>query len=418
MKQRKSQPKNNPYYIRKVSGGLNGAVAGQPLISTANVLCNCVGYANGRFNEIINDPDLKGISKTFKYQLVCNAENFIESAKNQGLEISKKPVVGGIMVWQKGKTLNSYDGAGHVEVVEAVNDDGSIKCSSSGWNGWAFRSITRTNKNGNWGQVSPYKYRGCIVNPSVKATATKRAVPKKKEKWRITRSKGLYLYSKPSKSGKKLMRLSKGIVSTIHDVKVGKTSCFAKVKKDGQWGWILIYDRNGIYCAEKSKETMADKIVDACKTQAEWMKNFTYKWESNPTIEKSKKRGTCVTFTACVLQRVGLVKSGKYIWHNGRGYGSGKVYGDTSKMNVIYMGNKTFAKLKSKLQKGDVVLCDDNRSGEEGNGGHVMIFSGKWTRDGNPMVYDQNSATYAKNGKSLLRVYSKSRKILAICRAK
>lgn len=169
MKQRTKQPKNNKYYIRQVSGGFNGAIAGEPTITGANVLCNCVGYANGRFNEIVNDPDLKGIEKKFKYQLVCNAENFIESAKNQGLKVSKTPVLGGIMVWQRGATLSGNDGAGHVAVVEQINKDGSIITSESGWNGFAFKRITRTNSNGRWGQTSAYKFRGCIINPSVKS---------------------------------------------------------------------------------------------------------------------------------------------------------------------------------------------------------------------------------------------------------
>lgn len=168
MKTRKSQPKNNKYYIRQANGGLNGAVKGYPTISGANVLCNCVGYANGRFNEIINDPDLKGISKTFKYQLVCNAENFIESAKKQGLSISSKPITGGIMVWQKGKTLGGGDGAGHVAVVEEVYSDGTILTSESGYGAWAFKTIRRSNSNGRWGQSSAYKFRGCIINPAVK----------------------------------------------------------------------------------------------------------------------------------------------------------------------------------------------------------------------------------------------------------
>lgn len=166
MKIRTSQPKSNKCYIRQVSGGLNGAVAGKPIIKGANVLCNCVGYANGRFNEIINDPELQGIVKSFKYQLVCNAENFIESAKKQGLKISAVPTVGGIMVWQKGSTLSGKDGAGHVEVVEQVYNDGTILCSSSGWNGWAFRTLRRNNNNGRWGQAAGYKFRGCIINPN------------------------------------------------------------------------------------------------------------------------------------------------------------------------------------------------------------------------------------------------------------
>lgn len=161
MKQRLTQPKNNKYYIRIVSGGYNGAVAGSPVIKGANVLCNCVGYANGRFNEII------GKDKCV-YQLTCNAENFIESAKRQGLKISSTPIEGGIMVWQKGATLGGADGAGHVAVVEAVYDDGTILTSESGWASWAFKTIRRSNSNGRWGQASAYKFRGCIINPAVK----------------------------------------------------------------------------------------------------------------------------------------------------------------------------------------------------------------------------------------------------------
>lgn len=170
MKNRTTQPKNNKYYIRTVSGGLNGAVAGKPTIKGANVLANCVGYANGRFNEIINDPDLKGINKAFRYQLVCNAENFIEAAKSKGLKVSSVPYEGGIMVWRKGKTLKSSDGAGHVAIVEQVYDDGTILTSESGYGSadWAFKMFRRSNSNGRWGQGSAYTFRGCIINPSVK----------------------------------------------------------------------------------------------------------------------------------------------------------------------------------------------------------------------------------------------------------
>lgn len=173
MKKRLTQPKNNKYYIRTVTGGLNGAVAGSPTIAGANVLCNCVGYANGRFNEAINDPNLMGTISRFQYQLTCNAENFIESAKRQGLKISSKPVTGGTMVWQKGSTLGGGDGAGHVAFVEAVYDDGTILTSESGWSAWAFKTVRRDNSNGRWGQASAYKFRGCIINPVVKSTIEK-----------------------------------------------------------------------------------------------------------------------------------------------------------------------------------------------------------------------------------------------------
>lgn len=168
MKVRTSCPSKNKYYIMKSTGGLNGAVKGSPTQKYANVLDNCVGYANGRFSEIINDPNLEGIAKTMPYQLVCNAENFIESAKKQGLKISSTPVEGGIMVWQKGRTLSGGDGAGHVAVVEEVYSDGTILTSESGWASWAFKLVRRNNSNGRWGQNSAYKFRGCIINPGVK----------------------------------------------------------------------------------------------------------------------------------------------------------------------------------------------------------------------------------------------------------
>lgn len=174
MKIRTTIPKNNPYYIRQVNGGLNGAVAGSPTIAGANVLANCVGYCNGRFAESQNDSELRGIVKPFKYQLVCNAENFIESAQRQGLKISKTPTVGGIMVWQKGATLGGGDGAGHVAFVEAVYEDGSIYTSESGWGSreWAFKNLRRNNSNGRWGQTEAYKFRGCIINPSINGGKT------------------------------------------------------------------------------------------------------------------------------------------------------------------------------------------------------------------------------------------------------
>lgn len=158
---RTTKPQNNPYYICKSDGGYSNACKGSPTDPTATVLANCVGYANGRFAEIIGKPYIE-------YQLVCNAENFIERAVGMGLKISPKPTLGGIMVWQKGKSLSGKDGAGHVCVVEQIIDDNTIFTSESGYNAKSpFWNQTRTNNNGRWGQSSEYSFRGCIVNPSV-----------------------------------------------------------------------------------------------------------------------------------------------------------------------------------------------------------------------------------------------------------
>lgn len=167
MKKRTTQPKNNKYYIRQVNGGYNGAIKGYPAVKGADVLCNCVGYANGRFNEIIG-------KKKCVYQLTCNAENFIERAKSLGLKVSKEPTLGGILVWQKG-SLKKSDGAGHVAVVEEIISKNEIMTSESGYGHFAFKNFHRKNNNGRWGIGAGYQYRGCIVNPAV---TTKKPVSK------------------------------------------------------------------------------------------------------------------------------------------------------------------------------------------------------------------------------------------------
>lgn len=149
----------NKYYITIESGGWNNAVKGKPLDKYCDVLANCVGYANGRFAEI---QGTEGI----KYQLICNAENFIEAAKEQGLQISDVPVIGGIMVWNKG-SLSGNDGVGHVAIVEKILDNNTIYTSESGYGSFKFANFIRKNINGNWGLDNSYNFRGCIVNPII-----------------------------------------------------------------------------------------------------------------------------------------------------------------------------------------------------------------------------------------------------------
>ena len=167
---RTAKPSGNKCYIRKASGGWSNAIKGKPTDKHANVLSNCVGYANGRFAEIINE--IRGTTG-IKYQLVCNAEDFIEKAKKMGLEIATHPTLGGIMVWQKGKIGTGSDGAGHVAIVEKIIDDNTIYTSESNYGGTAFLNCTRHNSTGRWGLSSKYKFRGCIINPAVRTEPEK-----------------------------------------------------------------------------------------------------------------------------------------------------------------------------------------------------------------------------------------------------
>lgn len=160
----------------------------------------------------------------------------------------------------------------------------------------------------------------------------------------------------------------------------------------------------------KPEPTKADKIMSACKTQANWMKNYKYSWESNPTIAKSKKKGTCVTYVACVLQRLGYLKSGQYIWHNE----NGKVTHANSKMSVMYP-NRKIKSCRSILKAGDVIIA--GKKGDVAAGSHIFIFSGKWS-DGDPIIWDNHSAERVKKGKNGAHTYNGNKKIIAVIRMK
>lgn len=162
--------------------------------------------------------------------------------------------------------------------------------------------------------------------------------------------------------------------------------------------------------------TLGDKVLKECYNQAVWMKNAKYGKYSPVTLAHSKTYGTCVTYEGCVYQRLGVMKSGEYIWHDGKGYGTGKVTHANSKMNVMYQNNAKLSSLKGKIQKGDCLMFDDNKSGEAGNGGHVCFATGSWSGN-DAYIWDfEPNRTCAKTQKP--RTYSGSRKVLAIIRLK
>jgi hypothetical protein len=97
------------------------------LIKGRSVFPNCVGYAWGRWTELLSK--LHGLSKG-------NAENWW--LKNDGYKRGQTPKLGAIACWRKGLAGDASDGAGHVSVVEDILVDGSIVTSNSAYGGSAF----------------------------------------------------------------------------------------------------------------------------------------------------------------------------------------------------------------------------------------------------------------------------------------
>lgn len=156
---RTTRPANNKNFITRGSGGWNTCIKGSPRYQYADALANCVGYASGRFNEIINIArETSGCTYT---TLNCNAVNFKERAEAAGLQTGSTPRRGAIMCWGK------EGDAGHVAIVEKVNSNNSVYTSESGWGSSSiFWNSTRTNNNGRWGCGAGYYFRCFIYLPN------------------------------------------------------------------------------------------------------------------------------------------------------------------------------------------------------------------------------------------------------------
>ena len=153
--------KGNKYYNTIANGGISTAIVGSPTDAGCNVLANCVGYAAGRFNEIIGS----GRFQYFNYP--PNAEDFCNAARAAGLTVGTVPKPGAVIVWAKGEIGNGADGAGHVGIVEQVNPDGSIVTSESGWSAAKPFWTSARKDDGNWGQSATYRFIGFIYPPTV-----------------------------------------------------------------------------------------------------------------------------------------------------------------------------------------------------------------------------------------------------------
>lgn len=128
-----------------------------PFYQSGYGLPNCTCYAWGRFWEC------QGTSGSRPNLSLGNAENWW-GYTSDGYQRGQTPRVGAVICWRKGVAGDASDGAGHVGVVEVVNDDGTIVTSESAYNGYFFRTKKR-NPTPNW-DGGDYIFQGFIYNPT------------------------------------------------------------------------------------------------------------------------------------------------------------------------------------------------------------------------------------------------------------
>lgn len=149
---RLSEPSSSsPYWKTTGSGGYNKCIN----ISNGSVLPNYVGYAYGRFMEIMNVTSCN--------LSTSNAGKWYGNTSD-GYSRSSKPSLGAVICWEHAGQ------AGHVAIVEQINADGSIVTSNSAYNGKRF--YTQTLKPPDYTWSSSYKLQGFICNPSVSGNNT------------------------------------------------------------------------------------------------------------------------------------------------------------------------------------------------------------------------------------------------------
>ena len=122
-------------------------------------------------------------------------------------------------------------------------------------------------------------------------------------------------------------------------------------------------------------KTLLELWEDAMKEQFESSKNQRYEFDEHPTVINSKKRGTCITFVAVSLQRLGALSSGGYFYLNPN---TMRISGnranfvkDHPELFKLSYPNKTVKALleDGKIKKGDIV-------GFGNPAYHTMVFMG------------------------------------------
>lgn len=174
---------------------------------------------------------------------------------------------------------------------------------------------------------------------------------------------------------KKSIKYMKGLSNTEYVYGNGINSYGASVQA-AYMGNAMHYETHKPPKTAKKKTVKKDplqKWYDAMKTQFNWSKNQTY-YFVKPTVASSRKSGTCITFPAVSLQRLGLIPKGSYFYfhpqkHRISGTAAAYVKSHKDVFKLSYP-NKTIKQLGDNIHKGDIV-------GFGNPGYHTMVYMGK-----------------------------------------
>lgn len=175
-------------YDSKGNRGLNPfTISAQPGLNryVGDVLPNCTGYAWGRFYEILGSRPT--LCKSYPGGTHHAEMWYLDTA--DGYKRGQEPALGAVACWRKGDLWsNDHDNyeAGHVAIVEAINEDGSITVSESGHgvaSYWWMLPIKKDDANGEWYYGPDYHFQGFIYCPTI--TAVTKDEIRSKNDWSV-----------------------------------------------------------------------------------------------------------------------------------------------------------------------------------------------------------------------------------------
>lgn len=224
--------KSDKNWIHTSKGGYNSCI----LIKGNSCLPNCVGYAWGRWRELLKKAP--ALSR-------ANAEDWW--AYGDGYKRGQTPKLGAVAVWRKGRAGYGGDGAGHVAVVEHIAADGTVTFSNSAYGGSRF--YLHKMKKGKYGLGGSYVFMGFIYPPETYDAEPKPATPSKPASktvtYRVLEKSGMNVRAKANSGSKKVGTVSYG-------------SKIKSSKKSGNWAYID--SKKGWVCIKEGKSTYLKKI--------------------------------------------------------------------------------------------------------------------------------------------------------------
>lgn len=175
-----------PYYVssRNNRGGLNyntaiedwpkaqsgwSATDKAAIVGTGTVLPNCTSWAWGRAYEIMGKAPKRFSGDAGNWWNYYDEHE--EDFKNAGyIKSTTTPALGAIVCWQDPKNRSDM---GHVAIVEAIHEDGTISISESGYTTWSWRpSYFNVQKKVNPSKIhTKYEFVGYIQLPTIRSLA-------------------------------------------------------------------------------------------------------------------------------------------------------------------------------------------------------------------------------------------------------